>query len=180
MLAVVVLDSTRREAREWGFEMRPEQLGKTVLLISVALLFAAGTALSQDKPVAPGQPGKSPSQPSSKKQSAAPRDSKKTSLDDPTRVSSSEKAPSDDAVVEFHPAPPADGKQSDPAASPTKSSKKPTLDKVHGTVYGATGAQGGPSKGDRAGGNGGVTSKSGKTSIYVQTEHSRETASPPH
>ncbi len=55
------------------------------------------------------------------------------------------------------------------APGPTKSSKGKWLKNVHGEVYGATGSGGAP--GNQAGGAVGATSKSGKTSIFMQTDH---------
>ncbi len=134
-----------------------------------------------------------PQSPAKQEPPASP-EPKKATLQDATRVSTkevaheaaqekarkgartaSEDSSSDAGVSELHPAPPG---EEHPTVSSAKSSKKSTAKSVHGTVYGATGTQGPAQRG--AGANAGVTSKSGKTSIYVETEKSRETSSPPH
>jgi len=81
----------------------------------------------------------------------------------------------DSAVREFHPA---DAAQTGPAAIPvsSKSSRKSALKNVHGAVYGSADPKGG---GDHAtGGSAGTSSKSGRTSVYIETDQSR--ASSPH
>jgi hypothetical protein len=75
-----------------------------------------------------------------------------------------------EAVVEFH---------ATEAEAATSTSGKPESQKskqaknVHGTVYGATDAKNVGTH--RAGGAVGATSKSGKTSVYVETEGARTT-----
>lgn len=78
-----------------------------------------------------------------------------------------------EAVLEFHPAE-AEGATSTSVKSESPKSKK--AKDVHGTVYGATDAKNVGTH--RAGGAVGATSKSGKTSVYVQSEGDRTT--PPH
>lgn len=113
---------------------------------------------------------------------------KKPTLNDVTRVStdqvaqsaaknvsskgggaSSSDAADNSVVLEFKPA-----TANDDSAKPvkTKEIQKPTLKKVHGTVYGAAGAGSQP-----AGAAAGVTSKDGKTSIYIETDRSRASSS---
>jgi len=84
----------------------------------------------------------------------------------------SEKTPEDSAgqaVVEFHPAA-ADAANSPSAEQESKHSKKPK--NLHGEAYGADAKH--PSD-QRAGGAVGASSKSGKTSVYVETEGDRGT-----
>jgi hypothetical protein len=80
----------------------------------------------------------------------------------------------EDAVSEFHPADPS---SASPAVvvAPKKAKKGPLKD-VHGTVYGSTDPK---NLGTRdTGAAVGATSKSGKTSVYVETEGAHTT--PPH
>jgi len=84
----------------------------------------------------------------------------------------SEKSPEDSAgqdVVEFHPAK-ADAAESPSAEQESKHSKRPK--NLHGEVYGDDAKH--PSS-QRAGGAVGASSKSGKTSVYVETEGDRGT-----
>ncbi|PYV19595.1 MAG: hypothetical protein DMG21_01170 [Acidobacteria bacterium] len=79
-------------------------------------------------------------------------------------------------VTEFHPATPKEENSGgDPAAS--KKAKKSSTKHLHGTVYGASGSG---SSGATAGGALGTTTKSGKTSVYVQSEKSRTANPNPH
>jgi hypothetical protein len=77
------------------------------------------------------------------------------------------------AVMEFKPAPPNGGDSSGDVVLLKNSKKKKN---VHGEVFGTTGAQGVGTQG--VGGAVGATTKSGKTSVYVETERRRTT--PPH
>jgi hypothetical protein len=83
--------------------------------------------------------------------------------------------PEDAEVVEFRPAE-SDSASPSTSAAPPKTPKKGALKKdVHGTVYGAAGAK---NPGTNAEGAAiGVSSKSGKSAIYVETDHAR--TSPP-
>jgi cytoskeletal protein RodZ len=77
-------------------------------------------------------------------------------------------------VTEFHPATPG---EKNPGAEPTteKPAKKSATKNIHGSVYGAGGAQG-----SGVGGAAGTTTKNGKTSVYVESEKSRTANPPPH
>jgi len=77
-------------------------------------------------------------------------------------------------VLEFHAADP--GTQG-AAATLAKEPKKSALKNVHGDAYGALETRGAAK---RAGGSVGATSKSGKSSIYVETDHTHETTPAPH
>ena len=82
--------------------------------------------------------------------------------------------PEDANVVEFRPA---ESESASPStsAAPPKNAKKGALKDVHGTVYGAAGAK---NPGTNAEGAAiGVSSKSGKSAIYVETDRAR--TSPP-
>ena len=85
---------------------------------------------------------------------------------------SSGQAPAD-AIGEFQPAP----AEADPTGPSPRLSRhhKAALSRVHGEVYGSGGGAG-----REAGGAVGATSKSGKTSVYVESDQSRDVASPPH
>jgi hypothetical protein len=81
--------------------------------------------------------------------------------------------PSGEAVVELHPA---EAEAANSASAKPASQKSKKAKDVHGTVFGATDAKNAGTH--RAGGAAGATSKSGKTSVYVETEGDRTT--PPH
>jgi hypothetical protein len=72
-------------------------------------------------------------------------------------------------VLEFHPAEANAGASASQAAS-SKNSNKSALKNVHGSAYGST-VPG--NSNHQVGGSAGVTSKSGKTSVYVETDQSR-------
>src|SRR6266567_4510928 len=77
-------------------------------------------------------------------------------------------------VTEFHPAA---AEESAPGGKPGTAKTKPRAKDIHGTVYGA-----GSARSTRAAGGGevGATTKSGKTSVYVQSEKSRAADPTPH
>ncbi len=79
------------------------------------------------------------------------------------------KGSSESAVVEFKPAGPNAG-SGETVVLPKDSKKNKN---IHGEVFGTTGAQAAGTQG--AGGAVGATSKSRKTSVYVETEHQRTT-----
>ena len=86
----------------------------------------------------------------------------------PVQDVASEPASSSDAVVEFQPAPSSSGAASkaDSAGIVRDGAKGKSLPKrVHGDLYGETGAAG-----HTAGGSVGATSRSGKTSVYIQSD----------
>ena len=77
----------------------------------------------------------------------------------------------DSAVTELHPAAPTSENPAASAESP-KTIKKSSSRNIHGSVYGASGSEGDSAR--RSGGSVGASSKSGKTSVYVETDRSRE------
>jgi len=77
--------------------------------------------------------------------------------------------------LEFHATGPA--AQDSGGAATTKESKNSALKTVHGDAYGALGSRG---AGKQTGGAVGATSKSGKASIYVETDRSHDTTTAPH
>ena len=79
--------------------------------------------------------------------------------------SSSANQADDSAVVEFHPE---NAHPSIPVATAAK--EKSILKNIHGEAYGSAGPG---ITGHAAGASVGGTSKSGKTSVYVETDHSR-------
>ena len=83
-------------------------------------------------------------------------------------------AATDQAVVEFHPA--ADGSRNGSGAAAKIQDKQPksALKWVHGDLYGAKSGTG-----HAGGGSIGATSRSGKTSVYVQSDQARSTAPQP-
>lgn len=83
---------------------------------------------------------------------------------------------SSDAVLEFQPASSGSGlaSKSDSVVIPNGVQGKSPLNRVHGDLYGAAGAAG-----HAAGGSVGAASKSGKTSIYVQSDEARSKVGQP-
>ena len=81
----------------------------------------------------------------------------------------------DAAVLEFRPADRSESTPTPAATRQSKNSKKSPLKNAHGSIYGSAGA-GGASR--EIAGSAGASSKSGATSIYVETDQSR--ASPSH
>jgi hypothetical protein len=80
-----------------------------------------------------------------------------------------------DSITEFSPAPP-ESKSS--STTGPKVSTKSSKSKIHGEAYGSTSPT---NSGNRqTGGAVGTTSKSGKTSVYVQGEQSRSSTPTPH
>jgi hypothetical protein len=75
----------------------------------------------------------------------------------------------DSAVMEFHPADAQTAASASEVAA-SKKSKRSVLKGVHGGAYGST-APG--SSNHQVGGSAGATSRSGKTSVYVETNQSR-------
>ncbi len=83
-----------------------------------------------------------------------------------------EPAAASDAVMEFHPAPAGTGSSAGVVHDGAQS--KSPLKHVHGDLYGVAGADG-----HAAGGSVGATSKSGKTSVYVQSDQARSKVGQP-
>ncbi|MFB3920169.1 MAG: hypothetical protein ACE145_00525 [Terriglobia bacterium] len=79
--------------------------------------------------------------------------------------------PADSAVTELHPAAQKDEKSAADSEAVETTKKSPTRN-IHGSVYGAAGADGGSTR--RTGGSVGASSKTGKTSVYVETNRSRD------
>ena len=97
---------------------------------------------------------------------AAKEEAKKNSSD------KAEKDPADKDILEFRPAAP-DSNSRDKDTVVVPGSKQPPLKNVHGEVYGTSGRD---VTGTRAAGAAvGASSKSGKSSIYVETQRSRTT-----
>ncbi len=99
---------------------------------------------------------------------AAVRSAAKQEVEKPESAKG-KKDSSESAVVEFKPAGPNAG-SGETVVLPKDSKKNKN---IHGEVFGTTGAQAAGTQG--AGGAVGATSKSGKTSVYVETEHQRTT-----
>ena len=185
------LDPRRRFSAEYGMRQR----WLCILLWTVFCLANFSAAGQQSTPTTSGrkQPPESPPGRDAQLKPSTPKLKEKLTLADVTRVSTAEatrKAAKDLAkdrgrdspseasgvsdVLEFHPA------EADLQGVPTtlsKESKKSALKNVHGDAYGALDGRG---AGRRAGGSVGATSKSGKTSIDVQTDRSHESTPVPH
>lgn len=83
------------------------------------------------------------------------------------------KASADSDVMEFRPA-----AQSEEPAQRLAVAPKPSRKAAHGEAYGALDPKHPGTH--RAGGAAGATSKSGKTSVYVETDQSKSTSPTPH
>jgi hypothetical protein len=79
-----------------------------------------------------------------------------------------------DAVMEFQPASSGSGAASISGVTQDGTPRKSPQQRVHGDLYGVAGADG-----HAAGGSVGATSKSGKTSVYVQSDEAWSKASQP-
>ncbi len=155
--------------------MRVTLMKSSLIILAMTLLFALMGAAQEAK--APS-PGKEPEAQVQKKpvlvdatrvstdataRSAAKEDAQKSAAGKKTKDSN------ESSVMEFKPAGPNAG--SGEVVVLSKDSKKKK--NIHGEVYGTTGAQAAGTQG--GGGAVGGTSKSGKTSVYVETEHQRTT-----
>jgi hypothetical protein len=167
-------------------------LGKIAAVIASLVLLGSLIASAQDSP---------PKRAADKTVAAPPsmgetkKPANKISLSDVTAVSTDEaakktarekvKSPDDkkdnksadtgiDSVLEFHPS---SADEQAATASDAKPSVKHTKKNIHGEAYG--GIDPGNSGTHQAGGAVGATSKSGKTSVYVQGDQARSTQ-PPH
>lgn len=147
------------------------------MLLTLTLALAGATWALADDP---------PQKPETQKSSQADS-SKKPALTDAVRVSTDEALASaakqeakkqgpkenqkdspDDAVLELRPSVP--DAAAGGSAVVTKDSKKSPLKNVHGEISGAAGAGR-----NREAGKVGASSKSGKTSVYVETDRSNTT-----
>ncbi len=156
-------------------------------VLAAALSLLASAAFPQS------QAPQNPPADSPAKESPAPRANKKRLLDEATRVSTSEavksvaqeskekpktsESSSASEVLEFQPAAPSSA-AAGTVVAPSKDSKKSVAKNVHGTVYGSADPQATGNR--RTGGAVGTSSKSGKSSIYVETDQGRSTSSSPH
>jgi hypothetical protein len=159
-----------------------------VLVAAFSLLASAALPQSQ----AP----QNPSADAPARQSPAPKADKKRLLEEATRVSTSEAAKSaaQEETAKHAASETSEGSsasdvlelqraaRSSAAArtvvAPPKDSKKSVAKNVHGTVYGSADPQATGNR--RKGGAVGASSKSGKSSIYVETDQGRSTSSSPH
>jgi hypothetical protein len=160
--------------------IKPSSWIYLAMVLAVAALGAAQAPQQTPAEQSQKKPVKASDKPSSKKPSlaGAARVSTNAALEDAAKQAAkkpdgAKEDPSGEAVVELRPA---------EAEAATSTSVKPESQKskkakdVHGTVFGATDAKKAGSR--RTGGAAGATSKSGKTSVYVETEGDRTT--PPH
>lgn len=83
-------------------------------------------------------------------------------------------AAASDAVMEFQPASSGTGAASSATVIEDGAQSKSPLKRVHGDLYGVAGGAG-----HAAGGSVGATSKSGKTSVYIQSDEARSKAGQP-
>lgn len=162
--------------------MRFMGLTRPFFLLAAVLSLGAGSALAQQA----ASEGRKVDKQSQPKASAA-KDKEKPSLAEATRVSTADavrETAADAArpkngeaqgsgapdVLEFRPA---DAATRDDGEATVVPKGKSTLKNIHGNAYGLDSASG-----KQAGGAVGVTSKKGKSSVYVETNH--QTASEPH
>jgi len=161
------------------------QQGFCIAVLSVSCLAALSAWAQQDTPKSPNKGQLAPPK-------ASTHSKERPALAEATRVSTAEAArlaaevkaqghgsdPAFEAsgapdVLEFRPASPR--AQDSAGAVSTKESKR--LKSVHGDAYGALDSRG---AGKQAGGAVGATSKGGRSSIYVETDRSHDTATAAH
>jgi hypothetical protein len=171
-----------------------KQLLRIGLGMAAATLLASPGAMAQDSAK---NDSKETTQITSQPETDSKNPRKKISLTDVTKVSTEDAARSAaheaatpkskkqetgkdsdavvDSITEFSPAP----HDADSASKTNpKVSKRSSKAKIHGEAYGGLGST---NSGNRqTGGAVGTTSKSGKTSVYVQGEQTRSTTSTPH
>lgn len=154
---------------------------RACILALAATLLAVGAAAGQDR------------QSSDARDSSTQKPEKKPALADALRVNTDEavrsaakaeaskpaadktKNPPQDAVIELHSTDPSFASPAG-AAVVSKKSKQDPLKNVHGSVFGSTDPK---NPGTRnTGAAAGASSKSGNTSVYVETDSAR--ATPPH
>jgi hypothetical protein len=156
--------------------MRRIWLGRG-LMAAIMLLFSAVLVIAEEpRKNSPPSQASPPASPSEKKpkltdivrvstdqaiQSAAQKEAKKSSKD--------EKDAADSGVLEFH-AGAIDSNTGNAVVAPSGSKRVP-LKNIHGTVFGSADSHALGTHG--AGGAVGATSKSGKSSIYIETDHAR-------
>ncbi len=171
------------------------KMGKEIALLSMTAIFAflpsvAATPESESEKNSSGSPAAQAS-PASKTETkraladatrVSTKEAVKTAAQTKTKASEAGTAPegtsNESDVLEFRPAAPTDNGTSGVITLPSKDSKKSAVKNVHGTVYGSANAQGAGNR--RTGGAVGASSKSGKTSVYVETDQSRTAQSSPH
>jgi hypothetical protein len=161
---------------------------KSAVLWAVCLALQVGVGAQQAEKTPPVGSAVAPAQ--------KPSPSKKAVLSDATRASTSKamegaakqkvaatheqepRTPEDSTVTEFRPVPPGqakDERQPTPTSSGQKAKSAPLKD-VHGSVYGASGAANSSAR--TTGAAAGASSKSGKTSVYIEGQRARESS--PH
>jgi len=149
----------------------------TLVLVLGCVLAGAAWGIADDS--SPKPASHKPSQADSA-QKPRLRDAVRVSTNDAAVAAAQKKAQKDaseksessgDAVLEFHPA--ASNATAPSDAAVTDDGRKTALKNLHGEVYGAAGAGG-----HVEGGKAGTTSKSKKSSVYVETN--RATTNPSH
>ena len=158
--------------------------GMVLFGLTLALFLATGGRAQETTAKATsGSTSSRETAPSSQtKQKPSLLDATRVSTEEATKQAAQEKAAkaadaatvessSDEGVTEFHPAHPDPTQTGGANVTASDDSKESVLKRVHGTVQGSAAAG---ASGDRGGGAAlGVTSKSGKTAVYVETDHSR-------
>ena len=144
------------------------------LLLSAGLMAQEGEEKKPDSPRAEAR--KASSKPALAEATRASTDlavksaAQKKAETSGTDNSSSE--PANSAVTELHPAAPTSENSDAASVESPKTIKKSSSRNIHGSVYGASGSGGESTR--KSGGSVGASSKSGKTSVYVETNRSRE------
>jgi len=174
----------KRVIMKWGRET-----GIVMGAVLIALLAAHSARPQAEKEKPPSEKPAAQAKPAPKVEAnrvlveatrVSTSDTARTAAQDATKKGDGEKPqehPADSAVLEFRPALEAKHDAGGAAASTSKDSKKSPAKNIHGQVYGSTGAGEAGNRG--AGGAVGASSKSGKTSVYVETEKLRSTSTSP-
>ncbi len=164
----------------------------SAFLLAVGLsVWASPAAPAQDKPVPRSSDNPTGQETPTAKQRKKPR------LADLTRVSTADAIreakkkteekrsaeasadqPAEEAVTEFRPLSPNADTTGGAVVAPDKDSKKSGLKNLHGTVHGSLDPGGSGTR--TAGVAAGVSSKGGKTHVYVETERVRTSVPPAH
>ncbi|HUZ45053.1 MAG TPA: hypothetical protein VMW54_00300 [Terriglobia bacterium] len=109
---------------------------------------------------------------------AAREAAKKTNAKAPGKSASKSGQVAGDGVMEFRPAGPESSASSDSGTVQMKDGKKPRLKDVHGTIYGATGAQG--IAGNSTSGAIGAAARGGRFNVFVEGQNSQVSNPAPH
>ena len=167
-----------REGKET--RVKTGKFGDCLVAASLGLLLSAGLVAQEAEEKKPEPPQaetrKASSKPGLAEATRVSTDAAvKSAAQKKAGTSAAEDAPSesdDSAVTELHPAAQTPEQPDAASAESPKTIKKSSSRNIHGSVYGASGSGGATTRG--SGGSVGASSKSGKTSVYVETNRSRQ------